>query len=750
MLKRLLTLAALLTGALSAQSNNCYTTLAGGLHYQCISPVNQLIVQPLTADPTVLLEGDLWFNGTTNQLKFYDGTTTNIISPPTGGPGGGVSSVGLSLPSSIFAVSGSPVTSSGSLTGAFATGQAANRVFGTDGSGNVGLMVLTTTQLPSAASIKTYLSLAAIASSGSASDLTTGTVAVARLPVATSAALGVTKPDNSSVTVSVGGVLSSVPNANVVQAWGDSLTQGNQDGQGDSWPQYISLNYGTVGNNYGIGGITSATVLSMFQATSPLNYRGKTVLWAGRNDVPSFTGTLSNVSTMAAALPAGALFLTPSIVNSEIEPSGSSNYNAIVAYNATLLAAFPSNYLDIRGLLVAGYNPAIPMDVYDNGRDVPAYSLRSTFSGTITTALTDTTGCTFTTAGTGFLLSAVLKVDSEYILETAGSGFNTTACTRGYGGSTATTHSASAAITVTDPLHYNAAGYLLIANAYAAALGIVNTPASIQLGVTSDGLSNTFVGTNSHNKSLVGIQNTVVGNSSFQANTTGNANSIFGWNTLAKNTTGLNNSAFGASALTATTTGTNNSGFGVSALVTNTTGSSNVAFGANSLNSNTTASDNDAFGRQAMSQNTTGAQNVAFGSNSNQLNTTGSNNSAFGYRAGLTATSGNANLTGSGNTYVGSQSGPSSATQQSHETVIGADATAACSNCIVLGRAGATDVVIENAEFTVATLPAAASFPRACTWVSDGAAIPVYLVTAAGGGSLHLRVCSDGTNWQNH
>ena len=67
-----------------------------------------------------------------------------------GGGSGTVTSVGLSLPASIFAVSGSPVTTAGTLTGAYATGQTANIVFGTDGSGNVGLMNLTTAQLPSA------------------------------------------------------------------------------------------------------------------------------------------------------------------------------------------------------------------------------------------------------------------------------------------------------------------------------------------------------------------------------------------------------------------------------------------------------------------------------------------------------------------------------------------------------------------------------------------------------------------------
>lgn len=107
-----------------------------------------------------------------------------------GGGGGGVSSVALVMPASFCSVSGSPVTGSGTLTCTYATGQTPNLVFGTDGSGNVGLMALTTTQLPSAASIKTYLSLATVATSGSASDLSAGTLPAARLPNPSGSSLG--------------------------------------------------------------------------------------------------------------------------------------------------------------------------------------------------------------------------------------------------------------------------------------------------------------------------------------------------------------------------------------------------------------------------------------------------------------------------------------------------------------------------------------------------------------------------------
>jgi hypothetical protein len=66
------------------------------------------------------------FQGTVD--SFGRITTATSVPITGGGGGGGVSSVGLALPSSVFAVSGSPVTTSGTLTGALQS-QTANQVF---------------------------------------------------------------------------------------------------------------------------------------------------------------------------------------------------------------------------------------------------------------------------------------------------------------------------------------------------------------------------------------------------------------------------------------------------------------------------------------------------------------------------------------------------------------------------------------------------------------------------------------------
>jgi hypothetical protein len=71
-----------------------------------------------------------------------------------GGGGGSVTSVGLNLPSSIFAVSGTPVTTSGVLTGTLQT-QSANTVFAGPSSGAAAAPTfrsLTTADLPTSVS----------------------------------------------------------------------------------------------------------------------------------------------------------------------------------------------------------------------------------------------------------------------------------------------------------------------------------------------------------------------------------------------------------------------------------------------------------------------------------------------------------------------------------------------------------------------------------------------------------------------
>ena len=241
-------------------------------------------------------------------------------------------------------------------------------------------------------------------------------------------------------------------------------------------------------------------------------------------------------------------------------------------------------------------------------------------------------------------------------------------------------------------------------------------------------------------------------------NTTGNNNSAQGYTALYSNTTGNNNSAQGVNALFSNTTGNYNSAQGVDALYYNTTGSSNSAQGYTALNHNTTGSNNSAQGVNALNSNTTGSSNSAQGASALNSNTTGSSNSAPGYQAGYTAVSANANVSGSYNSWFGYNSGPGSPTQYSYQSVVGAAATATCSNCVVLGRAGGLDTVYAGdagvdpmVVVALATTPVLTTNLKTCTattgipWrasVTDAVA-PALGVALTGGGLVFANVhCS--------
>ena len=224
------------------------------------------------------------------------------------------------------------------------------------------------------------------------------------------------------------------------------------------------------------------------------------------------------------------------------------------------------------------------------------------------------------------------------------------------------------------------------------------------------------------------------------------------------NTTGSNNSAQGVRALYSNTTGSNNSAQGYGARYSNTTGNNNSAQGANALYFNTTGNSNSAHGFYALISNTTGNSNSAHGFAALVSNTTGNNNSAQGFQAGYTATPANANVSGSNNSWFGYQSGPGSPTQYNYQSAIGATATATCSNCVVLGRAGGLDTVYAGdagvdpmVVLALATTPVLTTNLKTCTastgipWrasVTDAVA-PAVGVALTGGGLVFANVhCS--------
>jgi hypothetical protein len=106
------------------------------------------------------------------------------------------------------------------------------------------------------------------------------------------------------------------------------------------------------------------------------------VIWCGHNDIELGTpgqvvpNIASIVNTLAPA--DGNRFIVVSLDNAATARGirGGADYNTVMQINAQLQAAYPNNYLDMRGALVAHYDPSNPQDVADHNNDVPPSSLR--------------------------------------------------------------------------------------------------------------------------------------------------------------------------------------------------------------------------------------------------------------------------------------------------------------------------------------------------------------------------------------
>lgn len=111
------------------------------------------------------------------------GTALEAKDAPAGT--GTVTSIGVSAPTTIF-TSSADITTSGDVTLSYATGQATNRVIGTDGSGNVGLIALTASHIPNIAESQVTNLVSDLAGKAStththaASDITSGQLSGAR------------------------------------------------------------------------------------------------------------------------------------------------------------------------------------------------------------------------------------------------------------------------------------------------------------------------------------------------------------------------------------------------------------------------------------------------------------------------------------------------------------------------------------------------------------------------------------------
>jgi trimeric autotransporter adhesin len=182
---------------------------------------------------------------------------------------------------------------------------------------------------------------------------------------------------------------------------------------------------------------------------------------------------------------------------------------------------------------------------------------------------------------------------------------------------------------------------------------------------------NTFLGVNTGNEymSILALDNTALGSNAFSLNVVGAENTALGSNALWRNFSGFRNTAVGYVALANNFDGMDNVALGHSAMYRNESGNWNIAIGLQALYHNSTGNNNVAIGRDANFSNTTGNWNTGVGVDAIPGVETGHGNTGVGGESGYTEDMANQNVTGSYNTWIGYQSGPSSPAQ--HDGVIG-------------------------------------------------------------------------------
>ena len=126
------------------------------------------------SNPATCLVGQLFFNTSqTAGQNLYGCTSTNTWSQLAGGTG--VTSVSLNMPTSLFTGCNITITSSGTFTCNYATGQTANenKVLLTNASGAVGFASLTTAMIPTLAYLTSFNTRTGPAITLTSSDVTT-------------------------------------------------------------------------------------------------------------------------------------------------------------------------------------------------------------------------------------------------------------------------------------------------------------------------------------------------------------------------------------------------------------------------------------------------------------------------------------------------------------------------------------------------------------------------------------------------
>ncbi len=193
--------------------------------------------------------------------------------------------------------------------------------------------------------------------------------------------------------------------------------------------------------------------------------KGFVIIWAGKNNALQPDQVLSDVAAIVSSLPAPKRFVVLSVTNSDNKAQwrGGNVYKIYMALNASLQAAYPNNYLDIRSRLVAAYDPNNPEDVIDNSHDVIPSSIRSRGDFVLKAAIPDATSCTAIPAPANNGSSLQIEKEKIYVVQAWSNLAAADGCIRGFVGTAASEHAAGTPMIAIDPTHLDTAGQEIVA-----------------------------------------------------------------------------------------------------------------------------------------------------------------------------------------------------------------------------------------------------------------------------------------------
>lgn len=131
--------------------------------------------------------------------------------------------------------------------------------------------------------------------------------------------------------------------ASATEAWGDSLTSGNQDGTGVTYPNVLAGLLGKAVYNQGVGGETSTQIKNRFIAFTAC-YGSPNIFQMGRNDYNTPTTVKSNIATCVAALTT-THYLVGSILPAATDSAG--NLSTISTLNSDLATLYGARFVDL-------------------------------------------------------------------------------------------------------------------------------------------------------------------------------------------------------------------------------------------------------------------------------------------------------------------------------------------------------------------------------------------------------------------